>query len=341
MSHLRAVPDGPTGPRESSTPPPRSGSASSVRVEAPGKVNLFLSVGAPGPDGYHPLTTVFQAVRLIETVTARRQSAQDHGTVTLTLEEPDADVPVDESNLAVRAAKLLAEATGVGEGVDLLLRKRVPVAGGMAGGSADAAAALVACNALWGTGLPLPELSALAARLGADVPFPLTGATAVGSGRGDLVTPIMTRGAYHWVFALAEEGLSTPAVFRRFDELAGIVPAGAGRGAGFTGGPVARDVPEALTAALRAGDARALAGSLHNDLQAAALDLRPELAEVIAVAEEAGALRAIVSGSGPTIAALVEDPGSAQRVSRALKASGQVADVLRADAPVAGARVVG
>ena len=164
MSHLRAVPDGPTGPRES-TVPPRSGSASSVRVEAPGKVNLFLSVGAPGPDGYHPLTTVFQAVRLIETVTARRQSAQDHGTVTLTLEEPDADVPVDESNLAVRAATLLAQTTGVSEGVDLLLRKRVPVAGGMAGGSADAAAALVACNALWGTGLSLPELSALAARL--------------------------------------------------------------------------------------------------------------------------------------------------------------------------------
>ena len=161
------------------------------------------------------------------------------------------------------------------------------------------------------------------------MPFPLTGATAVGSGRGDLVTPIMTRGSYHWVFALAEDGLSTPAVFRRFDELAGA------------GEPAVRDVPEALTAALRAGDARALADSLDNDLQAAALDLRPELAEVIAVAEEAGALRAIVSGSGPTIAALVEDPGSAQRVSRALKASGLVAGVLRADAPVSGARVVG
>ena len=344
MSHLRAVPNVPhgpsvpTGPRDPSSPPPRSGSASSVRVEAPGKVNPFLSVGAPGPDGYHPLTTVFQAVRLIETVTARRQSTQDHGTVTLTLEEPDAEVPTDTSNLAVRAAELLSETTGVSEGVDLLLRKRVPVAGGMAGGSADAAATLVACNALWGTGLSLPELSALAARLGADVPFPLTGATAVGSGRGDLVTPIMTRGAYHWVFALAEEGLSTPAVFRRFDELAG---AGASASAGSGGGPAVRDVPEALTAALRAGDARALAAALHNDLQVAAVDLRPELAEVIAVAEGAGALRAVVSGSGPTIAALVEDPGSAQRVSRALTTSGLVADVLRADAPVAGARVVG
>ena len=329
MNHLRAVPGVPAGPRDPSTPPPRSGSASSVRVEAPGKVNLFLSVGASGTDGYHQLTTVFQAVRLIETVTARRQSARDRGTVTLTLEEPDADVPTDASNLAVRAAELLAETTGVSEGVDLLLRKRVPVAGGMAGGSADAAATLVACNILWGTGLSLLELSALAARLGADVPFPLTGATAVGSGRGDLVTPIMTRGSYHWVFALAEEGLSTPAVFRRFDELTG------------TGASAVRDVPEALTSALRAGDAPALAASLHNDLQAAALDLRPELAQVIAVAEEAGALRAIVSGSGPTIAALVENPAGAQRVSRALMASGLVADVLRADAPVAGARVVG
>ena len=330
MSHLRAVPSGPTAPScDSSSASPRSGSASSVRVEAPGKVNLFLSVGASGTDGYHQLTTVFQAVRLIETVTARRQSVRDRGTVTLTLEEPDADVPTDASNLAVRAADLLAEVTGVNEGVDLLLRKRVPVAGGMAGGSADAAATLVACNILWGTGLSLLELSALAARLGADVPFPLTGATAVGSGRGDLVTPIMTRGSYHWVFALAEEGLSTPAVFRRFDELTG------------TGAPAVRDVPEALTSALRAGDAPALAASLHNDLQAAALDLRPELARVIAVAEEAGALRAIVSGSGPTIAALVENPAGAQQVSRALMASGLVADVLRADAPVAGARVVG
>ena len=257
MSHLRAVPSGPTAPScDSSSASPRSGSASSVRVEAPGKVNLFLSAGAPGPDGYHPLTTVFQAVRLIETVTARRQSAQNHGTVTLTLEEPDAAVPIDASNLAVRAADLLAEVTGVNEGVDLLLRKRVPVAGGMAGGSADAAATLVACNALWGTNLPLPELSALASRLGADVPFPLTGATAVGHGRGDLVTPIMTRGSYHWVFALAEQGLSTPAVFRRFDVLPGA------------GEPAVRDIPEALTAALRAGDVRALADSLHNDLQA-------------------------------------------------------------------------
>ena len=315
-----------------------------VTASAPGKVNLVLRAGAPTADGYHPLATVFEALDLRETVTVR--TTRTPGTTVETVAhlpgggidrattELMRAVPA-RSHLAVRAARAMQRLAAAGPwastaaGLAIRVDKRVPVAGGMAGGSADAAAALVACNALWGTGLSLPELSALAARLGADVPFPLTGATAVGSGRGDLVTPIMTRGAYHWVFALAEEGLSTPAVFRRFDEMAG------------GGQPALHDVPEALTAALRAGDARALAGSLHNDLQAAALDLRPELAEVIAVAEEAGALRAIVSGSGPTIAALVEDPGSAQRVSRALKASGLVADVLRADAPVAGARVVG
>ena len=297
-------------------------------MRVPAKVNLALNVGATDNEGYHALGTLFQAVSLFDDLVARPAEA---GVFRVSFRgEGASGLPADDTNLVVRAARLLAGTCGAGNpGAEIRVHKRIPVAGGMAGGSADAAAALVACNALWGTGLPLPELSALAARLGADVPFPLTGATAVGSGRGDLVTPIMTRGSYHWVFALAEDGLSTPAVFRRFDELTGA------------GQPAMRDVPEALTAALRAGDARVLADSLDNDLQAAALDLRPELAEVIAVAEEAGALRAIVSGSGPTIAALVEDPGSAQRVSRALKASGLVAGVLRADAPVSGARVVG
>ncbi|QKD80327.1 4-(cytidine 5'-diphospho)-2-C-methyl-D-erythritol kinase [Actinomyces marmotae] len=328
MNHLRAVPDpDATGPR--------AGSATSVRVEAPGKVNLFLSVGAPRPDGYHPLTTVFQAVRLIETVTARRQALDARGRITLTLADPDDAVPTDERNLVVRAARLLAEATGVTEGVDLLLRKRVPVAGGMAGGSADAAATLLACNHLWGTGLGLGDLLDLAARLGADVPFPLMGATALGHGVGDRLTPLMGRGTYQWVFALSREGLSTPAVFTRFDELSATRVADAGAPA------APAEVPEALTAALRAGDAEALADCLANDLQEAALDLRPELAEVIETAERAGALRAIVSGSGPTIAALAPDSATAQRVARALSASGQCADVVRADAPVAGARVVG
>ena len=194
-----------------------------------------------------------------------------------------------------------------------------------------AAAALVACNQLWGTGLNPAELTGLAARLGADVPFPLLGATAVGHGRGDDLSPLMTRGTYQWVFALAHEGLSTPVVFARFDELA----AAAGRA------PVTREVPDALTTALRTGDPGALAPALHNDLQAAAVDLRPAIAEVIALAERAGALRAIVSGSGPTVAALVPEAATAMRVCRTLTASGLVSGTVRADAPVAGARAVG
>ncbi|VEG29617.1 4-(cytidine 5'-diphospho)-2-C-methyl-D-erythritol kinase [Actinomyces howellii] len=322
MSHLHAVPGG-------QAPPQRSGSATSVRVEAPGKVNLFLSVGALGADGYHPLTTVFQAVRVVETVTARRQALDARGAVTLSLEEPDASVPTDASNLAVRAALVLAEATGVEEGVDLLVRKRVPVAGGMAGGSADAAATLLACNVLWGTELDQAELVELASRLGADVPFPLLGSTAVGHGRGDRLTPLMTRGTYHWVFALAHTGLSTPAVFARFDQMPRAVA------------PAATEVPAELTNALRSGDPAAVAAHLRNDLAPAALSLRPGLAEVIDVAESAGALRAIVSGSGPTVAALVPDGATAARVSRALEDCEHVAGTLRADAPVAGARVVG
>lgn len=312
-------------------PPRRPGAASSVRVDAPGKVNLFLSCGAPTADGYHPLTTVFQAVRLIESVTASSQSADDYGRITLRLADADENVPLDERNLAVRAATLLAEHTEVNEGVDLLLRKRVPVAGGMAGGSADAAATLLACNELWGTGLEHSELSALAAQLGADVPFPLTGGNAVGHGRGDLITPMMGRGSYSWVFALQEEGLSTPAVFRRFDELSAA--------AGST--PQTQSVPEDLAAALRSGNPELLAGALHNDLQPAALSLRPELGDVIAAAEAAGALRAIISGSGPTVAALARDEASALAVASQLEASGTCSRVIRTIGPVAGAKVVG
>ena len=334
MTHLRAVPGMDNSGSSEPCPARTCGGATTVRVEAPGKVNLFLSAGAPGADGYHPLTTVFQAVRLIETVTARSQSHAARGSTTLSLEE-DAAVPTDSSNLAVRAARLLAETTGVTDGVDLTIRKRVPVAGGMAGGSADAAATLTACNTLWGTDLGPDELRDLAARLGADVPFPLLGATAVGHGRGDRLTPLMTRGRYLWVLAFAARGgLSTPAVFSRFDELAAASPS-------KRAGAAPADVPEEMTAALRVGDARALAAALHNDLQEAAVSLRPELAEVIGVAEGAGALRAIVSGSGPTVAALVPDATSATRVVRALTASTLVGQTVRVDAPVAGARVVG
>ena len=201
-----------------------------VQVRAPGKINLALHVGPPRPDGYHPLATLFQAVSLYEEVLA--EAADD---VTLTIRGRGADLPTDATNLAVRAAQLLRETSGVDRGVALTLTKEVPVAGGMAGGSADAAATLLACDQLWGTGLGREELAELAAELGADVPFALTGLSAMGTGRGDLLTPVMSRGTYHWVLAVQAEGLSTPAVFREFDAMHGLSPDGAARRGGVAG----------------------------------------------------------------------------------------------------------
>jgi 4-diphosphocytidyl-2-C-methyl-D-erythritol kinase len=308
--------------RLSAAPPP------SVRVRAPGKVNLALRVGPVGSDGYHPLATIFQAVTLFEEVTATL--APPGAGISLTVSGPQADdVPTDETNLAWRAAALLADRTGLAADVALHITKGVPVAGGMAGGSADAAAALLACDTLWEAGVPRSELVEIAAELGADVPFSLLGHTAVGTGRGDLLTPAMTRGEFHWCFGTQRVGLSTPSVFRRFDELAGpSTPA------------VAPADDTELMHALRAGDPVALGKALHNDLQAPALDLRPELAEVLDVATESGALGVIVSGSGPTVAAL----GRSRQHALALGAAWTAADVVDAvwcaSGPAPGTQIV-
>ena len=295
-----------------------------VRVRAPGKVNLSLAVGALAPDGYHPLATIFQAVSLYEDVTARASDRFE-----LTVAGPFADgVPTDETNLAIRAARLLAEQVGIDDGVHLHVHKGVPVAGGMAGGSADAAAALVACDALWQTGLSRETLADLAARLGSDVPFALLGHTAIGTGRGHLLTPAMTRGEYHWVFAIRTQGLATPAVYAAFDRISGAA---------------AEAEPQAdleLMQALRAGDPGALGVALRNDLEPAAIELAPELTETLAVAHDAGALGAIVSGSGPTVAALARGAKHALVIAAGLTAAGVADEVLCAVGPVAGARLL-
>lgn len=293
-------------------------------MRAPGKVNLSLRVGALEADGYHPLATVFQAVSLYEEVIARPAD-----TLTVTVSGQHADqVPTDQRNLALAAAQLLAAYAGVDAGVHLHLHKVVPVAGGMAGGSADAAAALIACDALWGTGLAREELAQLAAQLGSDVPFLLAGHTAIGSGRGHLLTPAMSRGEYHWAFAVRAEGLSTARVFGVFDELI----------AGTT--RLEPEADRALMQALRAGDAPALGRALHNDLQHAALELAPDLTEPLAVAEDAGALGVLVSGSGPTVAALARSRQHALVIAAAITAAGVADQVLTAAGPVPGARVV-
>ncbi|WP_426594461.1 4-(cytidine 5'-diphospho)-2-C-methyl-D-erythritol kinase [Cellulomonas sp. McL0617] len=295
-----------------------------VRVRAPGKVNLSLRVGPLEADGYHPVSTVFQAVSVFEEVVATPAERR-----TLTVSGPQSEhVPTDSTNLALQAARLVAARAGIDDGVHLHLHKGVPVAGGMAGGSADAAAALIACDALWRTGLSRDDLLELAAELGSDVPFALSGHTAVGTGRGHLLTPALSRGEFHWAFAVQDRGLSTAAVYAAFDRLADAprIP------------DPEDDVP--LMQALRAGDPRALGAALHNDLQLAALSVDPGLAEPLAVAQDAGALGVVLSGSGPTVAALGRSRQHALVLAAAFTASGVADRVLTAAGPVAGARVV-
>lgn len=295
-----------------------------MRVRAPGKVNLSLAVGRRRDDGFHGLATVFQAVSVYEEVVA---TESDAFTAAVTGRQAE-EVPTGEGNLAVRAAMLLADATGTTGGVHLDIHKDVPVAGGMAGGSADAAATLVACDALWRTGLSRTQLAELAAALGSDVPFALHGHTAVGRGRGHLLSPVLTRGAFHWVFGLHRSGLSTAHVYGAFDEIVGRAA------------PEEPELPEDLMRALRSADPVALGAALTNDLQHAALELAPELAETLAVAQDAGALGVVVSGSGPTVAALAVDRVQGQAIATALVDAGVVDDVLHAVGPVAGARVL-
>ena len=330
-------------PAVSVSAPAVNASDRAVSVSAPGKVNLFLALGAARPDGYHPLNTIFAQIGLTETVTVTALQAPvttasqpdplatavspqpDHAAsaqtahagsapaaqstprIELALTRPDSNVPLDSTNLAYRAAQAVAQQAAqrglATPDVHILLDKSVPVAGGMAGGSADAAATLKACNEFWQVGLSLEELAHLGAQLGADVPFGLYGGVALGTGRGDLIEPLKAApGPYYWTFALQDEGLSTAAVFKHFDATVQAPPA-------------ADMPPEQLLAALEAGDVAEVSRHIRNDLQATAIDLRPELGQLIDLAKQAGALTAMVSGSGPTVAALSSSRAVAEQVA--------------------------
>lgn len=300
-----------------------------VHARAPGKINVFLKVGAVMDDGYHDLATAYQAVSLSEDVRATPASdfsVEFNGTI------DTSGLATNGSNLAIKAARALARKAGYRGGVHLEIEKNVPIAGGMGGGSADAAATLLACDALWGTNATKEELLAIAAKLGADVPFSFTGGTAIGTGRGDQLSPALAKGKFQWVLALADFGMSTPAVYRELDRhrdrhAQDIFPA-----------ERQPTVDANVLQALRAGDPRMLAEVLHNDLQAPALHLAPGLGKVLQLGEENGALAGILSGSGPTVAFLVADADGALELQVALSASRL--RVVRATGPVHGARII-
>jgi 4-diphosphocytidyl-2-C-methyl-D-erythritol kinase len=296
----------------------------SVTVRVPGKINLYLAVGDRREDGYHELTTVFHAVSLVDEVTVRNADV-----LSLELVGEGADhLPTDERNLAWRAAELMAEHVGRAPDVSIFIDKSIPVAGGMAGGSADAAAVLVAMNSLWELNVPRRDLRMLAARLGSDVPFALHGGTALGTGRGEELATVLSRNTFHWVLAFAESGLSTPAVFSELDRLRD------------GGDPPRLDEPGPVLAALAAGDPEQLAPLLGNEMQAAAVSLDPALRRALRAGVEAGALAGLVSGSGPTCAFLCASADSAIDVGAQLSGAGVCRTVRVATGPVAGARVV-
>jgi 4-diphosphocytidyl-2-C-methyl-D-erythritol kinase len=297
-----------------------------VTVRASAKVNLDLRVGPVRDDGYHELSSVFLGVSLHDDVTVTPATSWS-----LTVGGRHTEgVPTDASNLAWRAALAVAGRVGVEDAVAIHIDKDIPVAGGMAGGSADAAAAVLACNHLWDGGLDRSELLAICADLGSDVPFCFSGGVAVGTGRGERLVPVLSRGSYHWVFAGSETGLSTPTVYAELDRLRAVTSLGS-------------DLPEPnpdLLAALRSGDPYALAGTLHNDLERAAIALQPQLGEVIEAGLDFGALAGIVSGSGPTVAFLCSDHEGALHVAVALTASGTSPVVRHAVGPAPGAQIV-
>ncbi len=305
---------------------PRLGAMGPVTVRVPAKINLHLGVGPLRPDGYHELTTIYHAIGLFDEITARPADS-----LALTRDgEGAGELALDDTNLVIRAVHALAAATGRAPHARLHLRKQIPLAAGLAGGSADAAATLVACDALWSTGLSRDDLASIAAGLGSDVPFLVLGGTALGLGRGEQVSPVLAPGhAWHWVVAFADGGLSTPDVFRELDRMreAGVAPA-----------PAAP--PEELVGALRQRDAEVLAGLLVNDMQAAALSLRPSLQDTLAAGKAAGALAALVSGSGPTCVFLCRDLAGAEAVAKSLDESATCRATRIATGPVPGARLI-
>ena len=298
-----------------------------VVARVPAKVNLQLSVGPLGSDGFHEVTTVFQAISLFDDVTVA--TAPDGDGIKISISgQTSSGVPADSSNLAVKAAELMIKNYDLPTDLIIKLKKEIPVAGGMAGGSADAAGVIVGLDSLFELGLSRDEMEVVGSKIGSDVPFSICGGVAIGTGRGDQITPALAKGNYNWVLALSGQGLSTPSVYQECDRL---------REGLSISSPA---VSEQLMQALRAGDAKALGKVLTNELQPAACSLRPALRLVLDVGVDYGALGGIVSGSGPTVAFLVSDDDHAMDLTVALSASGVVSSVVRATGPAHGARII-
>jgi 4-diphosphocytidyl-2-C-methyl-D-erythritol kinase len=299
----------------------------SVTVRVPAKVNLQLSVGPKEADGYHNLVSVFQAISIFDDILIKLGEPGSGLTISVTGDQTHG-VPADANNLAAKAVSLISKEYDLTVDAHIEIKKSIPVAGGMAGGSADAAGTIIGIDYLYSLDMTREEMTEIAAKIGSDVPFMLSGGTAIGTGHGDQLTAALSRGTYHWVLAVSTVGLSTPAVYAECDRLRGELEI------------VEPQTNEALMQSLLAADAPGVGAALVNDLQLAACSLRPAIRLVLDVGQEYGALGAIVSGSGPTVAFLVADQDSGLDLAVALTSSGVVGSVVQAYGPVAGAKVI-
>ncbi len=263
----------------------------SLLLRCPAKVNLYLKVVGRRPDGYHDLITVMQALTLADELTITRQGGDIH------LECDRLDLPLDEGNLAVRAARAFQEASGQRFGVHLRLAKHIPVAAGLGGGSSDAAGVLRGLNRLLNAPLSFSQLTAVARRLGADVPFFLLDGPALGQGIGDLLTPI-TLPPLWYVLLNPGFAVATAAVY------AGLQPPFAA--------PSQTQVEEMLQAPP--------ATWLHNDLEVVTLRQHPELTAYKEALRQQGAQGVLMSGSGPTLFGIFADEVSAVQAASRLRA---------------------
>jgi 4-diphosphocytidyl-2-C-methyl-D-erythritol kinase len=299
----------------------------SVTVRVPAKVNLQLSVGPKEADGYHNLVSVFQAISIFDDITIKLGEPGSGLTISVSGDQTHG-VPADANNLAAKAVALISKEYDLTVDAHIDIKKSIPVAGGMAGGSADAAGTIIGIDYLYSLDMTREEMIEIAAKIGSDVPFMLSGGTAIGTGHGDQLTAALSRGTYHWVLAVSTVGLSTPAVYAECDRLRGELEI------------VEPQTNEALMQSLLAADAPGVGSALVNDLQLAACTLRPAIRLVLDVGQEYGALGSIVSGSGPTVAFLVADQDSGLDLAVALTSSGVVGSVVQAYGPVAGAKVI-
>lgn len=309
-----------------------------LSIEAPAKLNLTLAVNGRRPDGYHLIESVMQALDLTDCV----ELAPASGGTVVHCTSPG--VPTDETNLAVRAVEALRAALPPGRqgpgGLEIRIHKRIPVAAGLGGGSADAAAALIGANALWGLGLDQRELARIGVRIGADVPFCLHGGTAIARGIGEELEPVPVAPPLCGVVVNPGFPVSTAAVYRVYDQLYAEAMAGAGGNdngpeglAGVTHGPWflpdGKGRAAAMAEALGRGDVDAVARLLYNDLEPAAVRLYPQILELRQRVLEAGALGAVMCGSGPSVFGLAADEDHAEALAQSLKGVAPFVQVCR------------